>query len=164
MTQPPASLREPPPRRSKIFRASPPASRLANRDLQQARILARQARWSQRRNPGGQRGLLQPQQHDNKPGKGSAGLVVLGESPQLPAARYCSRTAWDTRPRPETSMPLEAAQARTALRSTEADVDDLRPDRLPPVLRALVTHGSSASRSFLAFWSFRSISYCAPSI
>jgi hypothetical protein len=56
---------------------------------------------------------------------------------QLPALRYCWSTEAGTRPRLDSSMPLEAAQARTALRST-AELALQLIERFPLTLRALL--------------------------
>jgi hypothetical protein len=70
----------------------------------------------------------------NRPADGA--VLLVGE-PQLPALRYCWSTEAGTRPRLESSMPLEAAQARTALRST-AELAFRLVERFPLTLRALL--------------------------
>ena len=83
-------------------------------------------------------------------------LVCSVRVRQFPAALYCSITLAGTRPRFDSSILLDAAQARTALRSTLLLL--LVGRRVPPVLRAALIHGPSSSRSFLAFLSLRSSS------
>jgi hypothetical protein len=65
------------------------------------------------------------------------GRFLRFRKPQLPALRYCSSTEAGSRPRLESWMPLEAAQARTALRST-AELGFRLVERFPLTLRALV--------------------------
>jgi hypothetical protein len=76
------------------------------------------------------------EQRTKEPPSRPGGSMVFGE-PQLPAVRYCSSTEAGTRPRLESSMPLEAAQARTALRSTPELALRL-VERFPLTLRALL--------------------------
>src|SRR5215204_6026850 len=95
--------------------------------------------------------------HESRPNNWG-GCVVCERVCQFRAAWYCSMTEAGTRPRLETSTPLEAAHARTAFRSTLLLVALLLLACRPPVLRAAASHGASCSRSFLAFLSLRSSS------
>lgn len=81
---------------------------------------------------------------------------------QFPASWYLSTTLLGMRPRGETGMPLEAAQARTADVSADALVWRIC---LPEVvvLRPADTHGSRIERSFWAALASKSISYRMPS-